>query len=207
MRRWRKGRSRGGGIRCRCNRRRAYISSRLQRNVALHICTVNEPFALQSLPTPSSSTYSKTSSTQFHTSSSNNSPSSAVSFPPLPSPRPTTNHSRYRFAAIALVFRSSERITSSSALCVSFSRSATLSLPRPAAPVGRRCRVGREDVSNCDKNQSIVPKASTKNTYLNKSNSRHEEKQAYTHLQTPLDVFPSEPCCPLLQQARSLLFA
>lgn len=113
----------------------------------LHIYTVDEPFALQSLPTPSSPAYSKISSTQFHTSSSNNSPSSVVSFPPLPSPRPTTNHSRYCFAASALVFRSSERMTSSSAFCVSFCRSAALSLSRPAAPVG--LRVGCEDVSSC----------------------------------------------------------
>ena len=117
-------------------------------NVALHIHIVDEPFALQSFPIPSSPTYSKTSSTQFHTSSSNNS-SSVVSFPPFPSPLPTTNHSRYRFAASALVFRSSERMASSSAFCVSFSRSAALSLPRPAAPVALRCRVGCEDVSNC----------------------------------------------------------
>lgn len=96
---------------------------------------------------PSFPTYSKTSSTQFHTSSSNNCSSSVVSFPPLPSPRPTTNHSKYRFAASGLVFRSSERMTNSSAFRASLSRSA-LSLPRPAAPVGRRCRVGCEDVNN-----------------------------------------------------------
>lgn len=109
--------------------------------------TADEPFALQSFPTLSSPTYPKTSSTKFQTSSSNNSPSPVVSFPPLPSPRPTTNHSRYRFAASELVFLSSERMTNSSPFCVS--RSTALSLPRLAVPVGRRCRVGCEDVSNC----------------------------------------------------------